>query len=279
MPLPTEILEQIDEQYRGHDSLNEFNDLAGLAKSYVETKAMVGRSIRTPSKDATPQERQEYWDKLINNDPELMMKPDLSAKDQSREFYRTMGLPEEFSKYENPEGMELPTEVENEMRELLYESNVTNAQYQKIMAAFSDRQAQTVTMNTELQESDMNQLKGEWGQAMDDRTKAAKQANEDFYPGRPFETLTGAELKSLFNISKAMTGKGALAAGDAPGIPSDAMTPGEATARADELLKRAQSASINDMDHAERLALVNKSIELRVKYAGAEGGGKESLRA
>jgi hypothetical protein len=278
MPLPTEILEQIDEQYRGHDSLNEFNDVSGLAKSYVETKAMVGNSIRVPSKDAGPEAYQEYLNKIINNDPTLMVKPDFAEKDQSREFYRTLGLPEEFSKYENPEGMELPEDVEGEMRQLLYEANLTNAQYQKIMAAFSDRQAQTVEMNTELHNSDMSQLKGKWGQAMDDRTKAAKQANEDFYPGRPFDSLTGGELESLYNISKAMTGKGAPAANDAGGIPSDAMTPGEATARADELLKRAQTAGPNDMSREERLALVNKSIELRVKYTGSDGS-IDSLRA
>jgi hypothetical protein len=75
-----------------------------------------------------------------------------------------------------------------------------------------------------------------------------------------------------------MTGKGAPAANDGGGIPSDAMTPGEATARADELLKRAQTAGPNDMSREERLALVNKSIELRVKYTGSEGD-LSSLRA
>jgi hypothetical protein len=56
------------------------------------------------------------------------------------------------------------------------------------------------------------------------------------------------------------------------------MTPGEATARADELLKRAQTAGPNDMSREERLALVNKSIELRVKYTGSDGS-IDSLRA
>ena len=35
MPLPSEILETIGEEYREHESLNDFNDVAALAKSYV----------------------------------------------------------------------------------------------------------------------------------------------------------------------------------------------------------------------------------------------------
>ena len=69
MPLPDEILEQIDENYRDHSSLKEINDVAALAKSYVETKAMVGNSIRIPGPDAGDEARNEYIQKLINNDP------------------------------------------------------------------------------------------------------------------------------------------------------------------------------------------------------------------
>jgi hypothetical protein len=278
MPLPTEILEQIDEEYRDHPSLKDYNDVGSALKSLVETKAMVGNSVRRPGPDAGPEAQQKYWDALIQNDPELMKKPDFAEKDQSREFYRTLGLPEDEAGYTTPEGVDLPDEVQQELRGIGYKYNLTDSQMSGLLTEFSERQAVTNSTNTELHDSDMAQLKGKWGQAMDDRTKAAKQANEDFYPGRPFDSLTGGELESLYNISKAMTGKGAPAANDGGGIPSDAMTPGEATARADELLKRAQTAGPNDMSREERLALVNKSIELRVKYTGSDGS-IDSLRA
>ena len=98
MPLPEEILEQIPEEYRGHDSLNDFNDAAALAKSYVETKAMVGNSIRVPGPDAGEEAYQEYLNKIISHDPKLMMKPDFAEAEQSHEFFRTIGLPEESAK-------------------------------------------------------------------------------------------------------------------------------------------------------------------------------------
>jgi hypothetical protein len=281
MPLPTEILDQIDEQYRDHASLTDFDDVSALAKSYVETKAMVGNSVRRPGKDAGPEAHQEYLDKLINNDPDLMLKPDFSNKDQSHEFFRTIGLPSESAEYENPEDMNLDEAVEAEMRSLLYEAKIPQSGYAQIMKAFSDRQSQTTTMNAEMFESSMKDLKGKWGLATDDRMTAARKAKEDFpniYPGRDFESLTGKEVQSLYEISTALTGKGALAAHDDGGIPSDAMTPQEAINQANEMMARARKNLNGDLTREEIAALMKKGMALKTKYAGYEGS-LDSLRA
>ena len=264
MPLPNEVLEQIDEEYRDHASLNDINDVAALAKSYVETKAMVGNSIRIPGKDAGPEAYNEYLEKLINNDPTLMLKPDFANEDQSTEFFRTIGMPEAADKYTNPEDMQLNDEVEAEMRGIAHDLKLTNAQYKKLMAAFSERQVQTVEMTTEQFDSGIAELKGKWGMAFDDRIQAARQANEDFYPGRDFDTLTGPERESLYNISHAMTGKSAPVAGDAPGVPTK-MTPEEAHAQADEIMKRIHAPD-SDLSHDEKMKLQYKRIELLRKH-------------
>lgn len=54
--LPDEIASQIPEELRSDPSLANFNDVGGLAKSFLETKKMVGSSIRLPGKDFTPDE-------------------------------------------------------------------------------------------------------------------------------------------------------------------------------------------------------------------------------
>jgi hypothetical protein len=260
MPLPTEILESIDEEYRTDPSIQDFNTINDLVKSAIETKAMVGNSVRKPGPDAGPEAYEKYLNQLINNDPTLMLKPDFAEQEQSHEFYRTIGLPEEAAKYENPEGMKLPEEVEAEMRSLLYDAQTPQTAYAKIMSAFSDRQAQTVELNTELHDSDMAQLKGKWGQALDDRTQAAKRMNEEFYPGRDFDRLNGTEVESLYNISKSMTGQSAHAAGDAGGIPT-AITPNEAVSQAEEIMVRIHDTK-NDLTHDQRMALQNKRIKM-----------------
>lgn len=278
MPLPDEILEQIDETYREHSSLKDINDVAALAKSYVETKAMVGNSIRIPGKEAGEEARNEYLQKLVNNDPELMFKPDFSEQEQSQEFFRTIGLPEEFSKYENPEDMKLPADVEAEMRELLYQAKVPQAGYEKIMSAFSDRQNQANTMNEELFTNDQNSLKEKWGMATQDRLAAAKQANDEFYPGRDFDQLSAKERESLYNISSAMTGKGAQVATQEGGTPKDALTPEEANRRAEELMTRARKNKDNELTREEVMALMKEGMDLKEKYAGYEQS-LDSMRA
>lgn len=60
MPLPEEISSQIPEDVRGHESLASINDIGTLAKSFVETKSFVGRSIQVPAKDSKPEDV-ERW--------------------------------------------------------------------------------------------------------------------------------------------------------------------------------------------------------------------------
>jgi hypothetical protein len=277
MPLPSEILEQIPEEYRDNASLQTFENIGDLAKSFVETKAMVGNSTRRPSEDAGPEAYQEYLNKLINNDPTLMLKPDFANAEQSTEFYRTLGLPDEVSKYTLPESVVLEDEVAAELLGVMFDAKIPQSQVNQIMTAFSDRQKETTDNLQMAREQDETSLKNKWGLAMTDRERAAKQANEDFYPGRDFDALTGAEKESLYNISHAMTGKSAPAAGDAGGIPSDSMTPEEAKAQAAEIMKRLH-AKDNDLSREETMRLVRKRIDLLVKYAGYEGS-LDSLRA
>jgi hypothetical protein len=56
MPLPDEIVSQLPEDVRSDPALSSFNDLGSLAKSYVETKSLVGSSIRLPGKDSKPED-------------------------------------------------------------------------------------------------------------------------------------------------------------------------------------------------------------------------------
>jgi hypothetical protein len=258
----------LPEDYTTNETLNRFNSVNDLAKSYLELRSMQGQSIRIPPEDAGPEARDEYLNKLINNAPEVMMKPDLAEEDQSKEFYRTMGLPEEFSGYENPDGMNLEEGIEAEMRELLYSANLTNAQYKKIMAAFSDRQAQTVEMNTDLHDSDMSQLKGKWGMTHEERLGAAAKANDEFFPGRDFNTLSSSDIEGLFNISKAMTGKGPQAAGQGPGV-SETMSPDEAVRRGEEILKRVMSD--DSLNAQEKHKLMATRTKMLIEYAGFSG--------
>lgn len=56
MPLTEEHAALIPEDIRSDPSLQSFNDVGSIAKSYLETKSMVGRSIQLPNGESKPED-------------------------------------------------------------------------------------------------------------------------------------------------------------------------------------------------------------------------------
>ena len=263
MPLPSEILEQLPEDLQQNPTLSNYNTLEDALRGFVETKSMVGRSIQIPGEDAGEADKTAFLEKLINNAPDVMLKPDFSEATQSEEFYRTIGKPEEFSKYENPPDVTLPSEVESQLREMAFDANLTNAQYKVWAKKMADMTTQTTeNLNTAFEE-DQASLKAEWGMTVDERLNAAKQINDQFYPGRDFETLSAAEKKGLYNQSVAFTGQGPQAPLQ-PTTPAG-MTPDEAMERAGEIMRKVHDPE-SGLSHKEKLALINKRIKILQTY-------------
>lgn len=267
MPLPKEILEQIPEEYRESETLERFNSLGDLAKSYLEQRSLVGQSIRIPTEEAGEEARQEFIDKLMRNAPELMIKPSPEEPEQNEEFYRTIGKPKDFSEYQNPEGAELNPEVESELREILHQASLTNSQYQKVVAAMAERDKAAQESFKQAKEEDKSSLQGKWGQTLEDRMKAAKKVNEEFYPGRDFDSLTSSEIEGLYRVSEAVTGNSTQAANQ-PKTGSDAVPPDEALRRANEIMNNPEYW---DQGNPNQQYLIKQ----RLKYLEMAGGTQD----
>ena len=56
--------ERLPEQIRGHASLKVIGSLPDLAKSYIETKAMIGKKLEAPAQNASP-EQIAAWRKVV----------------------------------------------------------------------------------------------------------------------------------------------------------------------------------------------------------------------
>ncbi len=265
MPLPQEILDSIPEDYRENETLKKFDDVGALAKSYVEANSMLGRAIRIPGEDAGEDDRAKFLEKLINNAPELMMKPDLSERDQSEEFFTTLGKPLAPDEYTRPEDVKLDENVEAELRQVLHEANLTDAQFQKVIQQFSERESQRQEQMSLAQEESMGELKGKWGVTYEDRINAAQRMNEQFYPGRDFAEVSPKEMEALYNIHVAHTGKAAPAAHQQQA--NEGMTPQEAQEQADEIMRKVHDPKSN-LSHEEKMRLINKRIDLLTRYAG-----------
>jgi hypothetical protein len=257
--LPAEIADSLSDEVKADPTLNQYKTFEDALKGHIATKSALGGSIRIPGEDAPDSDRAAFLDKLINNAPEVMLKPDFSDPDQSADFFRTLGKPEEVSKYDNPEGTQLNPDVETQLREVLFEANLTNAQYQHVVKRFSEMEAQTAENNQSVFDGDMQELAGKWGTTQDSRMAAARKMNEQFYPGRPFDQLRAKDIESLYNISVSMTGQGPQVHDQ----PDDQgrITPDEARTQADEIMRKVHDPDSN-LSHSEKMNLIYKRIKL-----------------
>lgn len=134
--------------------LAAFTDVAGLAKSYISTKAMVGKKgVIVPGQNATDEE----WGA----------------------FYKSAGQPE-IDKFELklPEGKEFNKDLVGKFKEWSHKSGLLPRQAQKILESFvgfEEEMMKTRLTNQEtLKNSAIEGLKKEWGEAWGTKTAAAK---------------------------------------------------------------------------------------------------------
>lgn len=269
MPLPSEILETLPEDLRSNETLSRYNSLEELAKGFIETKSMVGNSIRVPSEDAGAEARTEFINKLINKAPELMIKPDFTNPEQSEEFFTTLGVPDDFSKYQNPEGVELPQETEAELRQVLHQARLTPAQYAKVVDQLSAMNKQAMENYSSSKQAEMTELAGKWGNALNQRMEAAKKVNAEFFGDRPFENLSAREIEGLFAIHKSVTSE-SMQAANQPASQTLILSPAEAEEQAQEILRNPVLWS-PDTPQTEKQRLMDKVVKLRLQAGyGAE---------
>jgi hypothetical protein len=261
--LPAEKADTLSEEVKASPTLAKYETLEDALKGHINAESRLGSRIRIPGEDAGETDRAEFLEKLINNAPGLMKKPDFANPEQSNEFYHTLGMPDEFSKYENPEGIKLDVDTEAELREILHAAKLTNKQYQEVFTKFASMSDQTVENNQTVKTHDMEELAGKWGVTLDARMAAAKKMNDEFYPGRDFDGLGSGELQALHNIHTSVTGKGAQAPMQ-PGTPAG-MTPQEAEEQAAEIMRRIHDPK-SDLNHSEKMDLQYKRIKMLETY-------------
>ena len=203
------------------ESLKQFKSVGDLAKSYVETKAAVGNSIRIPGEDAGEDARVDFINKLKDRVPELVLRPD----DNDPASWALFGKPESADKYEVPEGVKLPDGSEATLRELMFEANLTKRQAEAMLKGMSKRGEEVTKTQSDAQLESEKALRGEWGAAYDQRIAMVKKIKEQF-------GIDG-DAKKLFGLAERML-SGESEFSSQPET-SAAMTPAEAHRQIEEI--------------------------------------------
>lgn len=234
-------------------------------------RSLAGNSLRIPSPEATPEQRQEAIDKAMKHYPELMTIPDAEADPEAfKKVFHQLGAPEATDGYTMPEfdsGFKLPEDREKFLREAALEAGVTKKQFTQFMTKVIGADAEAITQANETKEQALATLKQEWGGAFETRKQQITTMLGQFEaPAEMIEALVAdpKALTLMHNIAKGFGSETVAAAIQSGGEGGGGgISPEEASERAQEiresLLKmnpneEGYDAKIKRMLHYEKLA-------------------------
>lgn len=257
--MPLKELDAVPE-LRDDPSLKDFNDLPALAKSYKETKAFVGSSIRPPGPDASPEARKEFYEKLSKHAPDLVPIREGDAEAEKL-VWGKLGRPSKREEYEfkPPEGVDINLEA---LRDAAETAGLTKAQFTKLAEATAKgAQVQALQFS-----KDRDALRTEWGAAYETKLRAAAAVAQKM--GQP-EAVVGAimagklpagTLKTWASIAAAVPGEGGVPGNNGNGGGGNVLMPDEAEMRFKEVQNHPAYFNRN---HPEHEVYVRKGFELQ----------------
>ena len=234
----TDELEVVDEQswqeaagLAGDPNFEKFETVQDLGKSYKEMQNLVSRSVRLPTEDASPEAREKFFEKLTSIDG-VMRTP---------EGYRPPPEAPEGYEFERPENG-MPPEVEGGLKAAAHKAGLTADQ----AAVMYEWMNTTVGAEAEeikaSNERGMEQLRGLWGQATEQRMQRAKAATQRLIEDNPeLEDMVDkvhqighdATMIQVFDRVAEMLGE----AGVTPATPRSMLTPEDASIQLAELIE------------------------------------------
>jgi hypothetical protein len=153
-------------------TLANYKSIPEVAKALVETKALVGRSIRPLGQNATADEKKQFVEKLLQVEPALIYAPD-GDEEASKRLFKKLGRPEKPEDYKfDEEKVKAAGLSTADLRALAVTAGLTQAQAAQLAAVMVQANLET-KRQTDLATV---ALKEKWGAAYEERTLAAKAA-------------------------------------------------------------------------------------------------------
>lgn len=245
-------------------ALADFTSINGLAKAFVDTKAMVGNSVRIPSKEATDEARAEFLKDLQEKVPGLMPAVDLTDDVAMAALYTQLGRPEEASGYEFPEleGITISDDRKKQFRDTAFNAGLTGSQFKKYVEQVLTAEHSSSTAKADAQREEMQGLRNEWGMAFESKYETAVKiaeavgASESTVKALREQTAPVDTVKFYDNLVKVVGSEDFQIKTLPPG--GGGITPSEARARAGEIRDKLQDQTI---PAAERSSLIKRMME------------------
>lgn len=263
-PAADSWLSGLSPELQDNASLKDIADVEGLAKRFIDTKAMVGNSIRVPSEDAAPEDMAAFKQSLIDKNLGLVSIPDTDDKEAMAGIHRALGLPEDATGYSKPENW---TGMTDERFGFLageaHKAGLSKSQFDQMANTMAAADNETSQGYQTEHQAGIDTLKGEWGNAYTQRiSRAANVAKQLEAPAPLQEALAAGEvdagtLRWLDTISQKFSGEGSSLVTDEGGVTEN--TPSELRERVAELTTKMFSMSVSD-------PMYQPTLQKRLKY-------------
>lgn len=273
---PVDWRAALPEDLRGAPALKDIQDVSALTKQFLDTQALVGSSIRIPSEHASAEDLAAFQTRLQERVPGLVH----VAPDDPESFAHTMrslGAPEAADGYALPEmeGAEGLRQVEG-FQEWAHEANLTQRQFATLAEKFTAASQARAEQGAVQHNADLEALSREWGQAYDGKVANAAQlvrlkgGPEEFAAAIEAGKVQPAILKFMGDLAD---GYGEADLGEARKQGGDrAMTPAEATAQLDEIMRNREHPYWDKgPTNPEKQRAMEQVLKLRELSMGVEG--------
>lgn len=250
-----------DPALRDDPSLKDINDVVTLAKTYRDTKAFVGSSLRPPGPNASEAEKQDFYAKLATHAPHLVPLKDGDAEAE-KVLWGKLGRPADPKNYafKVPDGVDLNLDM---LREAAVAGGLTQKQFEQLAA----KTVTNIQAGSAKHATDLATLKTEWATAYESKLRDAAAVATKL--GQP-ETVVAAILAGKLSVSS-LKGWDAVAValgkeeGQGAGIPGNGsarggMTREEATKQFQEIQRNQAYYSSSAPEHDQ---LVKEGLRLQ----------------
>lgn len=219
-------------------------DIPSLAKQFADLQSHLGTSIRIPSEHASDEDRAKFIEKIQRHAPNLIPRPDKTDPKAMGDFYKSLGRPEDPSKYP----VEVPEEIKHlvsqdrltQLQKIAFDSGLSADQFKAMVDADIGMTKSQWEQSKSAAEADKAKLKELWGDAYSRNTKVvvdmakATGAPEALVQMAEAGELTAEVANWIYQLSAQVNTKEGTTFKDSGG--SGVMTPSEAQARIDEIM-------------------------------------------
>lgn len=260
---PADWRTSLPDDLKAHESLKDFKDAGSLAKAYVDTKALVGASLRVPGPDASPELRREFINRLHEKLPNVTYLPSNAEELAAVEphLWKALGKPEQAKEY-SLEGVDV-SDVQLDAEKLqnaAHALGLTKAQFKALAKSAAD----DLREQAKGEKLWADTMKREWGLAYNDKLQAAVDvATKLGAPAATIEQLKSGRMhpdhvKFYAKLSESLGGTGRAVGDQGPGK-SGALAPAEALARIEEL--RSEPAYLRAHENPARHEQIMRKID------------------